>query len=165
MYPGLAHNPHFSKGNSVARSSSHQWLTKNRIQLIPTQAPTEPPKKTVESTKRTEASKPGPSFKAGSEHKKQYISSKETSQLQAIAEDFRTADFNLAKIFAEAVVFIGLVLLNWSLKLAKPQRVLALTKLALAIAFFTLHPIYAIISASAIGLTYTYLKLSRRANS
>lgn len=162
IYPGLAHNSHFSRqGSSAAGSASRQWLTKNRFQMVPLLEPADGSGKVLGSTKMMGIPGSLTTYKARPETQIQYMSAKETSQLQAMAEDFRTVDFNLAKIFAEALVFLGLVLLNWSLELAKPQRVLALTKLALVVAFFALHPIYAFISASAIGLIYTYLKLSR----
>lgn len=84
----------------------------------------------------------------------------EVSALEAIAFQFSNSEINLPKILAEATIFIGVVLLNWSSQLAKPQRAIAGVKIVLVLVFLALHPVYSVLAVASTSCVYAYFKLA-----
>ena len=83
-------------------------------------------------------------------------------ELGVAADEFRIADLNVVKLVAEALVFVGLVLLKWAGSLSKPEQVTTVIKAGLVAVFFALHPVYAIIATAVVVATYLYEKMHIR---
>lgn len=80
------------------------------------------------------------------------------AQAESVSKALEEAKISVFTAVAETLLFFSILLLKQSMRLSRPQRLMAGLKLALVTVFVFLYPAYALVAGTALAGTYYYVR-------